>query len=70
MSTVDASPDKDTALGYYLKAIISARKGDASGLVSNLKSSIAKDGTMKAFAKDDREFIKWFKDANFKGVTE
>jgi tetratricopeptide (TPR) repeat protein len=57
MSTLDASPDKDSAEGLYLKAVISARKGDANGVVSNLKSSIAKDAAMKPLAKDDREFI-------------
>ncbi len=70
MSTVDASPDKDSASGLYLKAVISARKGDANGVVSNLKASIAKDSKMKAMAKDDREFIKWFNDANFKSAVE
>jgi outer membrane protein OmpA-like peptidoglycan-associated protein len=70
MSTLEASPDKDSANGLYLKAVISARKGDANGVVSNLKSSIAKDSKMKAMAKDDREFIKWYNDANFKSAVE
>lgn len=70
MSTVDASPDKDSAIGYYLKAVISARKGDAAGVVSNLKSSVGKDGSMKAMAAADREFIKWFNDASFKAAIQ
>ena len=70
MSMVDSSPDKDSAIGMYLKAVISARKGDASGVISNLTSSIAKDGAMKAMARDDREFIKWFGDAGFKGIVQ
>ncbi len=70
MSTVDASPDKDSAIGLYLKAVISARKSDASGVISNLTASIAKDPSMKAFAKDDREFIKWYGDAGFKGIVQ
>ncbi len=70
MSMVDASPDKDSAIGMYLKAVISARKGDATGVISNLTSSIAKDGAMKAMARDDREFIKWFGDAGFKAIVQ
>ncbi len=70
MSTLDASPDKDSAIGLYLKAVISARKGDANGVVSNLKASIAKDNKMKVMAQDDREFIKWFNDASFKSAVQ
>jgi Flp pilus assembly protein TadD len=70
MSTIDASPDKDSAMGYYLKAVISARKGDASGVVSNLTSSVQKNPSMKAMAAEDREFIKWFNDASFKAVVQ
>ncbi|MFN8166753.1 MAG: hypothetical protein U0X76_11465 [Bacteroidia bacterium] len=65
LSTIDASPDKDSAMGYYLKAIIAARKGDGNGVASNLSTACGKDSTLKAMASEDREFIKWFKDANF-----
>jgi len=70
MSTLAASPDKDSAMGYYLKAVISARKGDASGVTSNLKNSIGKDASMKKMASEDREFIKWFNDSTFKGIVQ
>jgi hypothetical protein len=70
MSTLDASPDKDSAKGLYLKAVISARKGDASGVLSNLTSSIQKDAAMKAMAAEDREFLKWFNDASFKALVQ
>ena len=69
MSTLDSSPDKDSAIGLYLKAVISARKGDAGGVVSNLKASISKDSKMKSMAKEDREFIKWFNDESFKSAV-
>lgn len=68
LATIDASSDKDSARGLYLKAIIAARKGDAAGVISNLTSSIAKEGAMKQQAKEDREFIKWMNDAAFKAV--
>ncbi len=70
MSTLDASADKDSAKGYYLKAIISARKADAAGVIGNLSKSIQKDAAMKTMASEDREFIKWFNDASFKAVVQ
>ena len=70
MNTIDASPDKDSANGYYLKAIISARKGDATGVVANLSKSVQMNQKMKAMAAEDREFIKWFNDAAFKAVVQ
>lgn len=70
MTTVEASPDKDSAMGHYLMAVISARKGDAGGVVSHLSASVAKDASMKSKAAEDREFIKWFNDANFKSVVQ
>ncbi len=70
MSTLDASPDKDSAMGSYLKAVISARKGDSSGVISNLNSAVSKDSTLKSKAAEDREFIKWFNDPSFKAVVQ
>ena len=70
MSTLQASPDKDSAEGHYLMAVISARKDDASGVVSHLQASASKDANMKTLARDDREFIKWFNDANFKAAVQ
>ncbi len=70
MSTIDASPDKDSAMGLYLKAVISARKGDAAGVISNLTGSVQKNAAMKTMAAEDREFIKWFGDPSFKAVVQ
>ena len=68
-STIDASNEKEMAISYYLKAIAAARKGDASGIAS-LKTAIEKDGSLKAMAKDDCEFIKWRDNADFKSLTD
>lgn len=70
MAAVEASPDKDSAIGYYLKAVISARKGDGAGVTSNLTKSVSMDASMKAMARDDREFLKWYNDAGFKGIVQ
>ncbi len=66
--TIDASNEKEMAISYYLKAVAAARKGDAGGLTA-LKTAIEKDGSLKAAAKDDCEFIKWRDNADFKALT-
>jgi tetratricopeptide (TPR) repeat protein len=59
VKTIDASPDKESAQGYYLKAIAAARQDKLDAVVSNLKSAIAKDPSMKAKAAKDMEFYKY-----------
>jgi hypothetical protein len=68
-TTIDASPDKDSAMGYYLKAIIGARKNDLTYLTENLTQAVAKDSSLKAKAAKDREFIKFFENASFKAIV-
>ncbi len=58
MSDIEASKDKDSAMGNYLKAIISARKADASGVAQYLQAAFQKDGSLKESAKTDMEFFK------------
>jgi hypothetical protein len=70
MSTLQASDDKDSPMGHYLMAVIGARNGNASDVVSHLTTATQKDPSLKAMAKDDREFIKWFNDAGFKAVVQ
>ncbi len=69
LSTVDGSDDKETARGYYLKAIIGARTNNQDVLINNLKSAIAKDGALKAKAAKDMEFHKFFEIEAFKAVV-
>lgn len=68
-ATLDASTEKDMALSHYLRAIAAARKGDAGGLAS-LKTAIEKDGSLKAMAKEDAEFLKWRENADFKAMVQ
>jgi tetratricopeptide (TPR) repeat protein len=70
VSTVDNSVDKETAQGYYLKAIASARDNKLDGIVSNLKNAISKDASLKAKALKDREFIKYLENAAFTAVVK
>ena len=67
--TIDASTEKDMAMSFYLKAIASARKGDATGGMAFLKTATDKDASLKAAAKDDCEFLKWRDNADFKSLT-
>lgn len=68
-TTLDASNEKDMALAHYLRAIAAARKGDMTGGMASLKTAIEKDGSLKAAAKEDCEFLKWRENADFKSLT-
>lgn len=68
--TIDGGDEKDLAISFYLKAIAGARKGNSSEGLAALKTAIEKDGSLKAMAKDDAEFIKWRDNADFKGLTQ
>lgn len=70
VSTIDASEDKESAQGYYLKAVAAAQQDKLDGIVNNLKSAIAKDGSYKAKAAKDREFIKYMENASFTAIVK
>ena len=67
--TINDSNEKDMAMSSYLKAIAAARNNNTAEVNSNLKDAIAKDGSLKAMAKDDAEFIKMRDNADFKSMT-
>jgi Flp pilus assembly protein TadD len=68
LTTSDASDDAQSAIGYYLKAIIGARQNNLDMVVNNLKSAVAKDPAIKSKAAKDREFISFFENASFKSA--
>jgi outer membrane protein OmpA-like peptidoglycan-associated protein len=68
--TIDESTVKETALGYYLKAVASARMDKVDLVVTNIKNAISKDASMKAKAGKDREFLKYKDNPNFTGVVQ
>lgn len=70
IKTIDASADAESAQGYYLKAVASARQDKLEGIVNNLKNSFAKDGSMKAKALRDLEFHKYAENAAFTAVVK
>jgi tetratricopeptide (TPR) repeat protein len=67
--TIDASNEKEMAHSYYLKAVAAARQGNSADVMSNLKTAIEKDNALKAYAKDDVEFLKLRSDAGFTSMT-
>jgi Flp pilus assembly protein TadD/outer membrane protein OmpA-like peptidoglycan-associated protein len=69
VNTIDASADKESAQGFYLKAVAAARQDNLNSIVSNLKSAIAKDASLKAKALSDREFLKYVSNAAFTAVA-
>lgn len=66
---IDGSEDKDEALSYYLKAVAAARGGDNDMMINNLKSATSKDAALKAKAKGDVEFIKFWDNADFQSAV-
>lgn len=68
-STLDGSSDKDNAMSYYLLAISAARGSNTPEALKNLKTAIDKDGSLKAMAKEDAEFIKMRENADFKALV-
>ena len=70
VKTIDASADKESAQGYYLKAVAAARQNNVDAVVSNLKNAFGKDASLKAKALKDREFLKFAENAAFTGIVK
>jgi hypothetical protein len=70
ISTIDNSIDKESAQGYYLKAVASARLDKVDAVASNLKNAFAKDASLKNKAANDREFLKYKDNATFTNVVK
>lgn len=68
--TIDSSNEKEMAYSYYLKAVAFARSNNTSESASALKTAIDKDGALKAYAKDDVEFIKMRDKSEFSGLLK
>jgi len=68
-STLDGSNDQ-SAIASYLRAVIAARNSDKNDMVSNLKTAINKDASLKTMASTDCEFIKYKDDADFKAAIQ
>ncbi len=70
MTSLDGSADKESAQGFYLRAVAAARANNVASVVSNLKSAFAVDSSWKNKASKDREFLKYAEDASFSGIIK
>jgi Flp pilus assembly protein TadD len=68
-ATLDGAVDGETGTAHYLRAIIGARTNDKAMMVAGIKAAIAKDSKWKEKAKKDREFVKFFEDADYKAAV-
>lgn len=60
----------ESAHNYYLMAVAGARNADAKMLIENLTKAIEKDPSLKVQAAEDREFIKFFSNAEFMNLVK
>jgi tetratricopeptide (TPR) repeat protein len=66
---LDGGTDKEKAYSDYLRAVAAAKGGNSADAIANLKKAIEKDATLKAWAKDDVEFVKMRADAGFTSLV-
>lgn len=59
-----------TAESYYLMAVLGARTGNVGMIAENLKNAIKEDAKYREQAKDDREFLKFFNNAQFQDAIK
>ncbi len=60
----------ETAKGFYGLAIVGARVQDEAMVLTNLRTALGKDDTLKARAKNDLEFRNYFQNDAFKAIVE
>ncbi|MCX6271595.1 MAG: hypothetical protein NTU44_10310 [Bacteroidetes bacterium] len=72
-NTTDASTTlgcgTDTGEKFYLMAIVGARTKNQAMVMENLKKAIAAKPSLKAVAKEDREFVKYFDSSDFQSLV-
>ncbi|MCC6768817.1 MAG: hypothetical protein IT240_07220 [Bacteroidia bacterium] len=66
--TLDCSPDKDSAIGSYLRAVIAARENQKDIAISALKKAFQAEPSLKDKAKQDLEFRAFKTDADFSSL--
>lgn len=67
-NTLKCAPE--SAHNYYLMAVAGARNADVKMMIDNLTKAIQGDPSLKAQAAEDREFIKYFSNAEFMNLVK
>ena len=70
ISTLNNLGSSEYGLFYYLKAVTAARANKVDDVIENLKIAISKESSLKDYAKDDAEFLKFVDNSAFRGVIE
>jgi len=70
LKTLEANENKDCAMVDYLKAVVGARTAKENLMFDSLAAACKKDSKMKAAAKTDLEFAKFFENPKFKAIVE
>jgi len=60
----------DSGKGFYGLAIVGARVQDEAMVLTNLRTALTKDATLKVRAKNDLEFRNYFQNDAFKAIVE
>ncbi len=68
LKTIDCI-DHECPKAEYLKAVIYARQGQSAQMFKSLSAAVAAKADLKAKAKTDMEFGKYFEDAQFKSIV-
>jgi Flp pilus assembly protein TadD len=69
LSTLNNIKSED-AIVYYLRAIVGARTSNTDMLYNNLRIAAGKSAELKANAKTDMEFGKYFNEDTFKSIAQ
>ncbi len=70
LATLGELGEVDDAIVYYLKAVAGARSSQDEVVLKNLQIAVAKDASLKAYAKKDAEFLSYAANETFVGVVE
>lgn len=62
--------ESDDAMVDYLKAVVAARTAKENLMTESLSAAISKDPSLKAKAKTDLEFAKYFENPGFKAIVD
>jgi len=60
----------DGAHKFYLMAVLGARTQNQAQVIDNLRKACAEQASFKAMAKEDREFLKYFDNADFMSIVK
>jgi tetratricopeptide (TPR) repeat protein len=69
ITTLTNSKD-ESAQAYYLRAVLGSRTENTDMIYNNLRTAVGKDVKLKAYAKKDAEFLKYFNEEIFKSIVQ